>query len=63
MINQRKALHLAGETIREVGILLVVFTPLDAFFQMDKPPLPSVGGIIAVALLLIVGGLMLEAED
>jgi hypothetical protein len=63
MINQRKALHLTGETIREVGILLVVFTPLDAFFQMDHPPVPLLGGIMILALLLIVIGLILEVED
>ena len=63
MIDKRKALHLAGETVREIGILLVVFTPLDAFFQMDKPPLPVITGIMAVALLLILGGVMLEAEE
>jgi hypothetical protein len=29
MINQRKAFSLVGETAREVGILILVFIPLD----------------------------------
>ena len=62
MIDKRKAMHLAGETVREIGILLVVFTPLDAWFQLDRPPLLLLTGIMTVALLLIVGGVMLEAE-
>jgi hypothetical protein len=30
---KRRALHLIGETSREIGVLILVFAPLDAFFQ------------------------------
>ena len=27
--------HLTGETLREIGVLVIVFTPLDALFARD----------------------------
>ena len=33
MIDKRRAQLLLGESIRDIGILVVVFGPLDAFFQ------------------------------
>lgn len=37
MIDRRRVIILVGETARDVGILLVVFAPLDALFQSDGP--------------------------
>jgi len=39
MIDKRKAQHLLGESIRDIGILVAVFGPLDAFFQRERPSL------------------------
>lgn len=44
-------------------MLIVVFAPLDAFFQTDEPFQPLLGVIMSLALLLITAGIMLEAED
>lgn len=63
MIDHRKALHLTGETIREIGTLVIVFTPLDAFLQSDQPPQPLLGVVMSLALLLIMTAIMLEVED
>jgi hypothetical protein len=63
MIDDRKALHLTGETIREIGTLILVFAPLDAFLQTDEPSQPLLGVVMSVALFLIMSGIMLEVED
>ena len=62
MIDHRKALHLTGETIREIGTLVIVFAPLDAFLQSDQPQ-PLLGVVMSLALLLIMTGIMLEVEE
>lgn len=33
MVAHRKALHLLGETLREAGVLVAVFGPIDALFS------------------------------
>jgi hypothetical protein len=60
---KRKAVHLIGETSREIGILVLVFAPLDAFFQPLPPSIRFLTVAIGLALILIVGGIILEAED
>jgi hypothetical protein len=55
--------RLLGETVREIGILVFVFAPLDAAFA-DRPP--DFGAVIAVAagaLGVIAVGIILETED
>ena len=37
MIDKRKTERLVGETIRDIGILVFVFGPLDALFQQPAP--------------------------
>jgi hypothetical protein len=63
MINKRKAFHLAAETMREIGILVVVFGPLDAFFQEEVAAPDTLSGIVVLALFAIVIGIMIEAGD
>jgi len=59
VIATRKAQRLAGESVREIGILLLVFGPLDAFFEPSRPgdlflALVIGGGLCCVALGIIV---------
>ena len=61
MINKRKAFLLLGETAREIGILILVFVPLDLLFR----PVPE-GALVVILLmgcgcLLIFTGMLLEA--
>ena len=63
MIDHSKALHLTGETIREIGTLIIVFAPLDAFLQTQEPSQPLLGVVMSLALLLIMMGIILEVED
>lgn len=61
MINKRRAVRLAGETLRDVGILVVVFGPLDAFFQTEEVSAGVVSLLAALGLLLIGWGIIIEA--
>lgn len=62
MIDKRKARHLFGETIRDVGILVVVFGPLDAFFQAEPTDGVALATIVACGLLFITLGIIVEAR-
>jgi hypothetical protein len=57
---------LSGETMREIGILVSVFGPLDAFFQLHGdeggPPALAVGIILLAGLICIGLGIVLEME-
>jgi hypothetical protein len=62
MIDRAKARALLGETVREIGVLLIVFVPVDAFFQgMSVAPFPLVA-VVFCALVCIVLGIMVEAQ-
>jgi len=63
MIDKRKARQLFGETVREIGILLAVFAPLDAMFQRESPETIVLSEIILLALLSMAIGIMIEAAD
>ena len=63
MIDKRKAQRLIGETIRDVGILVVVFGPLDAIFQKERPPALLLALMVAGGLLSITLGIIVEAEE
>jgi hypothetical protein len=64
MFNRIKLQHLAGETIRDIGILITVFGPLDALYQERR-----FGGVLLPVSLLIGGlcsiivGIMLETRE
>lgn len=62
MTRRSKAAQLAGETLRDVGILLMVFGPLDAFFQGDRRMAGTAVLLAAVGLFLIAGGIIIESR-
>ena len=57
------AQRLFGETMRDIGILISVFAPLDAFFQRERPGWLPLGSVVACGLLFIAAGIMLEAKE
>ena len=63
MIDKRRAYHLVGETLRDIGILIFVFAPLDAFFQREPPDLLALAVAVAGALLFISTGIIIEAGE
>jgi uncharacterized MnhB-related membrane protein len=63
MTRARCALRLLAETVREIGILMVVFAPLESVFA-ERPINGAVLiGVVALGLLLIVCGILLQAND
>ena len=62
MTNWLHVQTLIGETVREIGILILVFAPMEAAFAEG----PLNRGAMAVALLLAIlavsGGIILESR-
>ena len=63
VIDKHKAQRLLGETMRDIGILVFVFAPLDAFFQRERPGWLPLALVIGCGLLFIALGIMLEAKE
>ena len=62
MTNKWEEYRLFGETLREVGILVGVFVPLDAFFQTPRPNPFLLALGVGAGLLFVLVGIILEAE-
>jgi len=63
MLKWDRIERLFGETVREIGILVVVFAPLEAAFA-DRPIAPwAVTGAIMAGVGLIVVGIILETRE
>ena len=63
MTNWKAVERLIGETVREIGILVVVFAPLDAAFAEGSIELRLVTPVAIWAVLVIIFGIMLEIGD
>jgi hypothetical protein len=53
---------MTGETMREIGVLLLVFAPLDALFARDALTKAEMAVIVVLSVLFIVIGITLELE-
>ena len=60
MNPNRKWVQLVGETLRDIGILIFVFGPLDAFFQADRRTAGIAIALGAIGLSLIGAGIIIE---
>jgi hypothetical protein len=61
----RNRYELLGESIREIGILLLVFVPLDATFYQGEIKWPAIIGLVilgAAGVALIAAGIVLEGR-
>jgi hypothetical protein len=59
----RSISELAGESLRELGVLLVVFVPLDAAFSQGNLKPETIIALVVVTiagLALVIGGILLE---
>ncbi|MBI3261567.1 MAG: hypothetical protein HYZ58_00275 [Acidobacteria bacterium] len=63
MLNWRRINQLAGESIREIGILVFVFTPLDAAFDPGRIGAGLLAMVMLFALGLIIAGTMMESME
>jgi hypothetical protein len=62
MLDRQRAESLVGESVREVGVLMVVFAPLEATFSDVSVATARVAAMFLVGLLLIAGGIILESR-
>ncbi len=60
----RKRYELLGETLREIGILILVFVPLDILLQPNAAPHWWIIVIfVGIGFILIVLGIWIEAGE
>ena len=62
----RTTFELLGESVREIGILLAVFVPLDAVFYQGRLGILTIVCLACLevaGLALIAAGIMLERSD
>ena len=63
MLNRQRAETLVGESVREIGILMVVFAPLEATFADVLVGTGWVAVMFLAGLALIAGGIILESRQ
>lgn len=63
MFRSDRMLRLLGETVREIGILMVVFAPLEAAFAEQAIDPQLLGAVVLVSVLLIACGILLEGRE
>ena len=62
-MNWKRVEQLLGETVREIGILVLVFAPLDAAFAQQPADVDVLTAITLGALGLIIVGIILETGE
>jgi hypothetical protein len=63
MIDRQRAKRLFGESLREIGILIVVFVPLDAVFQRERPTPLLITLSMMMGLIFTFLGIIIEARE
>ena len=58
----RRSTALVGESLREIGVLILVFAPLDAVVQGNRLTVPFVITTIVLAVFPIGVGIFLEVD-
>ena len=54
---------LFGETAREIGILIVVFAPLEGRFLGQAITLSEIGALVVFGLVIVSCGILLEVRE
>jgi hypothetical protein len=55
--HERQIVRMVGEIMREIGVLLLVFAPLDAILARDALTLWGITAIVVWAVFLIILGI------
>ena len=63
MFNANRLRTSVAETLREMGLLITVFVPLDFLFSQGSIPAEEVAAITTAGGLLVVGGILLGARE
>ena len=53
---------MTGETLREIGVLVLVFVPIDSLFGRDPLTVMRMAAIVVAAVFLIAVGMLLQLE-
>ena len=53
---------MSGDVLREIGVLLIVFAPLDALFARGALTAKGIASIVVLAVFFIVGGIAAGLE-
>jgi hypothetical protein len=59
---RRQITRIGGEVLREIGVLLIVFAPLDSFFSRGTLTITGIAVIVVVAVSFILLGMVLGLE-
>jgi hypothetical protein len=62
MFNWKRVRRVVGETLREIGILTIVFVPLDAAFAPGALKPLTLSLMVAAAASAIVCGIIMESR-
>lgn len=63
MTNWQRLESVLGETAREVGVLIVVFAPLEATFSDTGVSTARVTAMVLVGLVALASGIILETRE
>jgi len=63
MVDPRRAFLLVGESLRDIGILLVMFGPLDTVFHLERANPLALGLVVTLGLLFMAMGIIIESTD
>jgi hypothetical protein len=63
MVNWTRLEKIIGETAREIGILVIVFAPLDAVFTPGALSNEQLRTIVLFAIGWIIAGIILETGE
>jgi hypothetical protein len=61
--NWPRVERVLGETVREVGILIVVFAPLEATFSEVPVSMVVVAAMFFLGVVLAAGGIIMETRE
>jgi len=53
---------MVGETLREIGVLVFVFAPLESMSAPERLTAAGMAGIVVAAVLMIVVGMLVALE-
>jgi hypothetical protein len=59
---KRQFRRMTGEAMREIGVLLFVFAPLDSFFSREQLTVGGIIAIVVVSVLFHVMGMLMGLE-
>jgi len=59
MFDVNRVIRRLGETLREMGLLMLVFAPLDALFAERNVGRDVLGGIMTTGVLFVICGILI----